>query len=84
VSSTTAAGWAAREKIAAFAFGVIFVVALLVLAIVFPHPTPFQYTVFRIILAVACAGVASVIPGILSVRLGKAPARPPGRLRPRR
>lgn len=55
------------EVILAFGFGVTFFVALLVLAILFPEPTAFQYAVFRIILAIAAAGVAAVIPGILNV-----------------
>jgi protein O-GlcNAc transferase len=59
----------AWEKIAGFAFGVMFVAALLVLAIAFPQPTSFQYDVFRIVLAIACAGVAAVIPGFLAVSM---------------
>jgi hypothetical protein len=60
------------ERYLAFAFGVIFVIVLLVLAIKFPEPTPFQYTVFRIVLALAAAGVAAMIPGFLNVNLSKA------------
>lgn len=56
------------ERIAAFVFGLVFVIALLVLAVAFPNPAPFQYIVFRIVLALAGAGVAAVIPGFLSVR----------------
>jgi hypothetical protein len=59
------------ETIAAFSFGVIFVVILLSLALFVARPTPFQYTVFRIILALACAGVAAVIPGILQLQFGQ-------------
>jgi hypothetical protein len=55
------------NMITAFAFGVVFVATILIMAIWIKSPTPFQYTVFRIILAVAAAGVAAVIPGILSV-----------------
>ena len=47
------------ERIAIFAFGATFVTALLVRAVVFPEPTPFQYTVFRIVLALAAAGIAA-------------------------
>lgn len=43
-------------------------VALLALAVLFPEPTPFQYQVFRIVLTLACAGVAAVIPGFLALR----------------
>ncbi|MDV3458381.1 hypothetical protein RZN05_15390 [Sphingomonas sp. HF-S4] len=38
-------------------------------AIFFPEPTSYQYTVFRIILALAAAGFASFLPGFLHVRL---------------
>ncbi len=55
------------EKKLAFIFGVVFVVALLFVALFVPNPTPFQYTVFRIVLALAAAGVAAMIPGFLQV-----------------
>ena len=51
----------------AYAFGVAFVVVLLVLAFLVPHPTPFQYIIFRVVLALAVAGVAATIPGFLEV-----------------
>jgi hypothetical protein len=60
----------AAERLLAFSFGVIFVIVLLVLAIVFPNPTQFQYAVFRIVLALAAGGVASMIPGFLSAQVG--------------
>lgn len=55
------------EKKYAYFFGVVFVVVLLVLAIAVPNPNAFQYTVFRIVLALAAAGVAAMIPGFLQV-----------------
>lgn len=58
------------ERYLAFFFGVMFLVAILVLAIFFPNPTPFQYTVFRVVLSLAAAGFATMIPGFLEVRLG--------------
>ncbi len=58
-----------QERVAAFAFGTLFVVVLLFLAIFHPNPTPFQYTVFRIVLALAAGGVAAMIPGFLSVSI---------------
>jgi hypothetical protein len=51
-----------NEKKLAYVFGVVFIVVLLVVALFIPNPTAFQYTVFRIVLAVAAAGVASMIP----------------------
>jgi hypothetical protein len=59
----------AWEKIAGFAFGVMFTTAMLVLAVAFPEPKPFQYAVFRIILALAGGGVAALIPGFLHVSM---------------
>ncbi len=55
------------ERHLAFAFGVVFVIVILVLATSVPNPTPFQYTVFRIVLALAAGGVAAMIPGFLTV-----------------
>jgi hypothetical protein len=46
---------------------VIFVVVILAVAIFIPHPSPFAYTVFRIVLALAAAGVAAMIPGFIDV-----------------
>jgi uncharacterized membrane protein YedE/YeeE len=54
---------------AAFAFGVMFVILMLGIAVFVPHPTPFQYGVFRSVLALAAAGVAAFIPGFISVAL---------------
>jgi hypothetical protein len=51
-------------------FGAAFMVTLLGLAIVFPQPTPFQYQTFRIVLAIAVAGFAATIPGLLHVQVG--------------
>ena len=56
------------DKILAYVFGVIFVATVLVLAIFFPNPTDFQYTVFRIVLALAAGGVAAVIPGFIDIK----------------
>ncbi len=55
------------QIIVAFVFGVTFVVTLIILAIKFPHPTPFRYNVFRIVLALAAAGVAAMIPGFINL-----------------
>lgn len=57
----------AHERIVVFAFGVVFVTALLVLAVAIPEPTPSQYEIFRSVLALAAAGVAAMIPGFLEV-----------------
>ena len=57
------------QIIIAFIFGATFVVALLVLAIAFPKPTPFQYGVFKITLSLAAAGVAAMIPGFINLEV---------------
>lgn len=57
------------ERLAIFVFGVIFVAVLLIIALFYPRPTPFQYTVFRIVLALAAAGVAALIPGLINVKV---------------
>ena len=51
----------------AISSGAFFLAAFLVIAFACPNPTEFQYTVFRIILAVGAAAFATVIPGILEI-----------------
>ena len=55
------------QVISAFAFGIVFVVVMLGIAIVIPYPTTFQLLVFRITLALAAGGVCAMLPGFLSV-----------------
>jgi len=55
------------ELVIAVSFGVVFVAALLMLAIRFPQPTTFQNFVFRTVLSLAAAGVAATIPGFISL-----------------
>lgn len=55
------------QVVAAFSFGVVFVVAILAIAIYRPNPTPFEYTIFRIVISLAAAGVGAIIPGFLNV-----------------
>lgn len=57
------------EQLAVFVFGVAFVITLLALAVLFPEPSDFQYVVFRIVLALAAAGVAAFIPGFIEVKI---------------
>jgi MFS family permease len=47
----------------------VFIGGLFVLAIVIPNPTPFQYWVFRVILALAGAGIGAALPGFITVKL---------------
>ena len=59
------------EKVAIFAFGVVFVSILLTLAFLFPNPTPFQYETSRIVLALAAAGVATLLTGFINLEIPK-------------
>ncbi len=52
-----------------FGFSIAFIIVELVIAIVFPMPTIFQYTVFRIVLALFSAGIAAIIPGVINLNL---------------
>lgn len=53
------------ERTAIFVFGVVFLTVLMVLAVWLGNPTPWQYQVFRIVLALASAGIAAMLPGSL-------------------
>jgi hypothetical protein len=57
------------EVVAIFSFGVVFVTAILVLSLVFSHPTPFQYLVARIILALATASIATLLTGFINFEI---------------
>ena len=56
------------ELKAIFAFGVLFVIVVMLIAITHPRPTEFQQTIFRIVLSLAAAGVAALVPGFLTIR----------------
>lgn len=43
---------------------------MLAIVLWIPHPTPFQRFAFRVVLSLAAAGVAAMIPGFLQLRLG--------------
>jgi hypothetical protein len=74
LSDRTTMDWENRhkktERYLVFGFGVFFIITILVLAIFFPRPDPFPYTVFRVVLALAAAGIAVFIPGFLNIRVG--------------
>ena len=55
------------EKIAIFVFGVVFVATMLLIALFVKYPTPFQLFVFRIVVALAGAGIGALIPGFLNI-----------------
>lgn len=55
------------EKAAVFIFGVSFLIAMLVLAILIPNPTQTQFFVFRLVLALSAAGVGAFLPGVIRI-----------------
>ena len=55
------------EKIAGFIFGVVFLATVLVLTVVIPNPTPFQYVFFKTVLAIAASGIGGILAGFLHV-----------------
>jgi len=71
VTSTSKHRWPPPnwEKLALLIFAVWFLLTLIVLAIKFPDPTPFQLTVFRVILSLAAAGIAAFIPGLIEFEI---------------
>lgn len=56
------------QTVLAFAFGVCFVATMLIIALLQPNPTSYQFGVFKTVLALAGAGVAAVIPGFLEIK----------------
>lgn len=59
------------NKLIAIALGVIFLIAMLVMAWHIPNPTPMQIKVFEVTLALAAGGVGAAIPGSLNLVHGK-------------
>lgn len=56
-------------KITAVAAGIVFVIAILVLAVYIPRPTEFQEFVFRAILSLAAGGFGAALPGIVDLKI---------------
>lgn len=61
-----------QQQKAVSAFGIIMIGLMIAIAVFFPYPTPFRYLVFRVILALAAAGVAAMIPGTIKANVGPA------------
>lgn len=57
------------QQMTAFGCGVLFVAVMLVIALAVPNPTPTQWFVFRVVLALAAAGIGAVIPGLIVVNV---------------
>jgi hypothetical protein len=59
-----------EQKTGAIIFGIVFLLLIMLIAILIPDPSSFQYWVFRVVLALAAAGVVAMIPGFISVEVG--------------
>jgi len=59
------------ERLIVFIFGVAFITTILVIAIFIPEPKPFQWNIFKTVLALAGAGIAAFIPGFIEVEINK-------------
>ncbi len=57
------------ERIAAVAFGVVFIGLLIFIAWRSPDPSGFQIFVYRAVLSVAAAGIGAFLPGFLTVNV---------------
>lgn len=57
-----------QEKVIAFASGTGILLGLITIALVCPNPTPFQNTVFRIILSLGAGGFGVLLPGRIHVQ----------------
>jgi tetratricopeptide (TPR) repeat protein len=62
-------GLESYQRMAVFAFGVVFIAVMLFLAVKIPNPSDFQIFVFRTVLGLAAAGIASLIPGFLQIQI---------------
>jgi len=59
------------QKLAAVGCGVLFVSLMLVIALAVPNPTATQWFIFRVVLALAAAGIGAVLPGLIVVSVSK-------------
>jgi hypothetical protein len=59
------------QKLTSLVLGAVFVVVLLFIAFLVPDPTTTQWFVFRVVLALAAAGIGAIIPGLIVVNVSK-------------
>lgn len=55
------------EKIVGFSFGVVFVIVMIALNVIIPNPTSTQYETFKVVLALAAAGIGGILAGFIHV-----------------
>jgi hypothetical protein len=58
--------WKKWEKVC-FSFGVVYFSVMLALNVFIPNPTPTQYEIFKVGLALAAAGIGSILPGFIYI-----------------
>jgi len=56
------------KTLIAFVFGAIFIITILVFTAVVKNPSPTEVWTYRIILALAAAGVAAILPGFIDIK----------------
>jgi hypothetical protein len=56
------------KALIAFVFGAIFIITILVFATVVKTPSPAEIWTYRVILALAAAGVAAILPGFIDIK----------------
>ncbi|MGA8220088.1 MAG: hypothetical protein WB780_00430 [Candidatus Acidiferrales bacterium] len=66
-TSTGERGPIGIDKILGFVFGVSFVIILVIVAKIDRHPSPIGILIYRVVLALAAAGIGAVIPGMINV-----------------
>lgn len=59
------------QQLAAVGCGVLFASVMLIIAIAVPNPTTTQWFIFRVVLALAAAGIGAVLPGLIVVNVSK-------------
>lgn len=57
-----------QERRLGFLWGVGFILMLVAIALFVPNPSLYQYTLFRIVLALAAAGFTNYVEGMLNVK----------------
>jgi len=56
------------KTLIAFGFGAIFILSILVFTAVVKNPSPAEIWTYRVILALAAAGVAAILPGFIDIK----------------
>jgi hypothetical protein len=57
------------DKVLVFLFGVVFILILLAVAVFDRQPSPIGILIYRVVLALAAAGIGAVIPGMIDVNV---------------